>query len=94
MYAIISMTLHAHVYNVSCIGSLCIFVRFLTGKIITIEVDPYDTTEIVKEKIQDEEGIPPAQQRLIWAQKQLEDDYTLSHYKIHSEDTLYLVLRG
>ena len=67
--------------------------RTLTGKIITMEVDPYDTIEIVKAKIQDEEGIPPAQQRLIWAQKQLEDDYTLSYYKIHSEDTLYLVLK-
>lgn len=88
------MTLCAHVYNVSCIGSLCIFVKTQTGKLITMEVDPYDTIEIVKEKIQDEEGIPPAQQRLIWAGKQLEDDYTLSHYKIHSEDTLYFVLRG
>ena len=89
---IISMT---YMYNFSWIGSLCIFifVKTLTGKFITMEVDPFDTIKIVKTKIQDKEGIPPAQQRLICGGKQLEDDYTLSHYKIHSEDTLYLVLR-
>ena len=70
-----------------------VFVKTLTGKTITLNVDQNDTVKLFKVFVQFKEGIPPAQQRLIFAGTQLEDNRTFADYKIQRESTLHLVLR-
>ena len=71
---------------------MIIFVEILNGKLIKIEVEPSDTIENIKDKVQCKEGIPPEDQNYVFADKKLEDEKTLEDYNIQEESKLYLVL--
>ncbi|KAH9315382.1 hypothetical protein KI387_024009 [Taxus chinensis] len=73
-------------------GGTMIKVKTLTGKEIEIDIEPTDSIERIKERVEEKEGIPPVQQRLIYAGKQMNDDKTARDYNIEGGSVLHLVL--
>ena len=71
---------------------MLIKVKTLTGKEIEIDIEPTDKVERIKERVEEKEGIPPPQQRLIYSGKQMNDDKTAADYKIQAGSVLHLVL--
>ncbi|KAH7730161.1 polyprotein [Aphelenchoides avenae] len=71
---------------------MLIKVKTLTGKEIELDIEPTDKVERIKEKVEEKEGIPPPQQRLIFAGKQMSDEKTASEYKVVGGSVLHLVL--
>ncbi len=70
-----------------------IIIKLLNGKTLTLNVEPSDTIEKIKKKIQEKEGIPPDQQRLLYMGRELEDIYTISNYKILENSTVFLLTK-
>jgi len=69
-----------------------IFVKTPAGRILTLEVEPTDTIDSVKGKIQEKEGVPPDRQRLFYNNRELKEGKTLSDYSIRKESTLILLI--
>ncbi|XP_067257591.1 NEDD8 isoform X1 [Chanodichthys erythropterus] len=73
-------------------ATMLIKVKTLTGKEIEIDIEPTDKVERIKERVEEKEGIPPQQQRLIYSGKQMNDEKTAADYKIQGGSVLHLVL--